>query len=479
MHDPSIIIIGAGAGGMGMAIKLMEAGYSNITILERASGVGGTWYHNRYPGCECDIPSHLYSYSFELNPGWSKPYATQPEILAYLERVAEKYGIYGLCQFNTEVVSAQWDEGSAQWQVHTAAGKTHSANFLVSAIGMFSELSYPDIPGLDSFAGKAFHSARWDHEHALEGRRVAVVGSAASAIQFLPKIAEQAGHIDYFQRTANWVLPKDDVPFTQEQLDAFYADPELVSTMRREIFEGINGVGPRGFDGLAEDMQAFGLASLEVVEDPEVRAKLVPTHPWGCKRPLFANDYYPAFNRPNLNLVTTPIAAIEPGGVRTDDGQLYEADTLILATGFKTTAFLAAIDVTGRDGLSIGEAWADGAIAYKGVTTAGFPNLFMLYGPNTNGDSLITMIEFHIEHTVKHIQRLTRDNLDWVEVKKDVMDRWNDTLQREIAEIGVWFAGCSDYYRAPSGRVVTQWPKTMGEHGQALEQIDIDAYLTG
>ena len=195
MQNPSFIIIGAGAGGMGMAIKLKEAGYDNITILERAAGIGGTWYYNRYPGCECDIPSHLYSYSFELNPGWTKPYATQPEILAYLERVAEKYAIHPLCQFNTEVSAAEWDAGSSQWRVQATNGTEYTANFLISAIGMFSEISYPAIDGLDSFAGTSFHSARWDYDHSLEGKRVAVIGSAASAIQFLPKIVEQAGHI--------------------------------------------------------------------------------------------------------------------------------------------------------------------------------------------------------------------------------------------------------------------------------------------
>jgi len=477
--SPQIVIIGAGPGGLCMGIRLKQAGFEDFVIVEKADGLGGTWYHNRYPGCACDIPSHLYSYSFEVKCDWSRPYAPQPEILEYLEGCADKYALRPHLEFSDGIVRAEWDDAASQWTLTHESGRTRTAQFVVSAIGMFNDLTYPDIEGLDSFEGTKFHSARWNWDHDLTGKRVGVIGSAASAIQFVPEIVERAGHVHYFQRTANWVLPKEDDPYSEEQLAESRANPQIAQGIRDEIFGALNEGGPMTFDHIREEMEQAGRENIERVEDPEVRAKLEPTHPWGCKRPLFSNDYYPAFNRDNLELVTEEIERITRSGIRTIDGKEREIDTLILATGFATTKYLSAIDVRGRNGLDIQDAWSDGAQAYRGVTTAGFPNLFMLYGPNTNSDSLITMIEYEVEHALLHIQRMTREGLAWVDVKPEPMAAYNERLQTEIAKIGVWHAGCTEYYRAPSGRVVTQWPHTMGELRDSLSELELDVFEVG
>jgi len=466
--------MGAGPGGLCMGIRLKGAGFERFEILEKASGVGGTWYHNRYPGCACDIPSHLYSFSFEPKRDWSRPYAPQTETLAYLEHCAEKYGLLPHCRFGDAVRRARWDEAGARWTLELASGRTVSADVVVSAIGMFNEIAMPDIPGLDVFAGTRFHSARWSRDHDLSGETVGVIGSAASAVQLVPEIVKQAGQVTLFQRTANWVSPKEDDPYSEKTLERFRRDPEAVPSVRRKIFESLGGPGL--FARVRPEMEAVCLANLAKVEDPVVRALLTPDHPWGCKRPLLSNDFYPAFNRPNLELVTDPIERITQAGVVTQGGRERPLDTLILATGFKTTKFLSAIDVIGRGGLRVADAWSEGAEAYKGVATAGFPNLFMLYGPNTNSDSIITMIEYQADHVLRQIQRIASEGLAWVDVKPGPMAAYNAEIQRELAAIAMWQGGCTDYYRAPSGRIVTQWPRSMPALERALSGLDEEAY---
>jgi cation diffusion facilitator CzcD-associated flavoprotein CzcO len=474
LRELRVAILGAGPGGLCLGIRLEGAGLERFEILEQAGGVGGTWYWNRYPGCACDVPSHLYSFSFEPKPDWSRPYAPQPEILAYLEHCAAKYGLLPHCRFGDAVRSARWDEGTARWTLGLASGRTLAADVVVSAIGMFNEIAVPDIPGLEAFAGTRFHSARWKWDHDLSGETVGVIGSAASAVQLVPEIVKQAGRVHLFQRTANWVAPKPDEPYTQRQLERFRDDPAFGRAVRRKIFDSFGGPGI--FEGLRSDMESACRGAMAVVQDPALRARLLPDHPWGCKRPLLSNDWYPAFNRPNLELVGEPIERITATGVVTRDGRERRLDTLILATGFQTTKFLSAIDVKGRGGLSLADAWKDGAQAYKGVTTAGFPNLFMLYGPNTNADSILCMLEYQADHVLRQIQRMAREGLAWIDVKPAAMAAWNEALQREIAAIAPWQAGCTDYYRAPSGRVVTQWPRSMRAMEEALAGLDPDAY---
>jgi cation diffusion facilitator CzcD-associated flavoprotein CzcO len=303
---------------------------------------------------------------------------------------------------------------------------------------------------------------------------VGVIGSAASAVQLVPEIVKRAAQVHLFQRTANWVAPKEDDPYTEAQLERFRTDPDAALAVRRRIFESFGG--PGAFAKVRSHMVAACHANIAQVEDPDVRARLVPDHPWGAKRPLFSNDFYPAFNRPNLELVTDPIDRITPTGVVTADGIERRLDTLILATGFATTKFLSTIDVTGRGGLSLADAWRDGAQAYKGVTTAGFPNLFMLYGPNTNADSIITMIEYQVDHVLRQIQRIATENLAWIDVKPGPMADYNDEIQLELESFEMWHAGSIDYYRSPSGRIVTQWPRSMSALEEALSSLDEDAY---
>ena len=392
LGTPRIAIIGAGPGGLCMAIRLKQSGFHDISIIEKGEGVGGTWYHNQYPGCACDIPSHLYSFSFEVNRNWSRPYSPQPEIRAYFEHCAEKYDLLQHCRFGSGVQSAAWDEAQASWTLVLESGDRVEADVVVGAVGMFNDIVNPDIPGLDSFEGTVFHSARWNWDRDLSGETVGVIGSAASAVQFVPQIVKTAGQVHLYQRSANWVLPKEDVPFTEEELEYFRTEPGAVEAVRDEIFQSVDGGMTFSDPAALAEMEESGLGALEVVQDEDVRKKLTPEHPFGCKRPLVSNDYYQAFNLPNLELVTEGIERITKDSIVGVDGGERRVDTLILASGFAATKYLSSIEVTGRGGRSLDDAWSDGAAAYLGMTTAGFPNLFMLYGPNTNNGSILTMI---------------------------------------------------------------------------------------
>ncbi len=467
-----IAILGAGPGGLCMGKRLLDEGFRDFVMLEKSDGVGGTWNLNRYPGCECDVQSALYSFSFEIKPDWSKPYGTQPEILEYMRGVAQKYGLLPHVRLGDGVARAVWDERAARWRLSLESGRKVEADAVVSAIGMFNGLAWPEIDGLDRFRGTRFHSAQWNWDHDLSGERIAVIGSAASAVQFVPEIVKVAGQVHLFQRSANWVLPKPDRPYTPEQLESFRRDPTPVLRFRAEIEAAIDKGMTFAFPEVNAEREAAGLAAIEVVRDPELRAKLRPKHPYGCKRPLMSNVYYAAFNRPNLELVTDPIARITERAVVGADGRAREVDTIILATGFAATKYLSATDIVGRGGRRIGEEWKDGAQAYLGITTSGFPNLFMLYGPNTNNGSIVTMIEAQVEHVLGHLRRLASDGLAWVDVRPERMAAYNEEVQRAIAGVRVWQADCHGYYRSRSGRIVTQWPFSMAEFRRRTAAVD-------
>lgn len=476
-QDFRIIVIGAGPGGMCTAIKLLEAGIKDFVVLEKAGGVGGTWWHNRYPGAECDVMSHLYSFSFELKTDWSRPFAGQAEILEYLEMVAQKYGILPYIRFQHEVKAARWNDGGAKWEVTTADGQTFRAPVLVSGMGMFNELQWPDFPGLDTFGGKLFHSARWDHSYDLTGKRVAVVGSAASAVQFLPEIAHKTGQLHIFQRTANWVAPKQDTPYTPEQLAHYKNDPNAIHESRAQIYKDLNEFILFNDPAKQKEYTQAALDNMLVVKDAELRKKLVPNHPFGCKRPLFSNLYYPIFNLPQVELVTDRIERLSKNGVVTADGKEREVDCVICSTGFQVTRYLSAIEVTGRNGRRLDDAWSDGAQAYLGMATSGFPNLYMLYGPNTNNGSIISMLEIQVAYVLRQIRRLEREKLAWLDLRPEVENAYNDTMQREIQEVEVWQSNCGNYYSVKSGRMVTQWPHTIGEFMARTSEPDEAAYL--
>jgi len=469
-------VIGAGAGGISSAYRLLEAGYDDFVVLEKAAGPGGTWFHNRYPGLQCDIASHLYSFSFEPHWVWSRPYGNGPEIREYMEHVVDKHGLRRYMRFDTEVTGARWDDDARRWRVATATGDEWEFDVVIAGLGMFNELNWPEIPGMDDFAGHSFHSARWDWDHPLAGERVAVIGSAASAVQFVPEIAQEVGQLHLFQRAANWVLPKLDTPYTDDELEHFRTHPEAVLAKRQEIFDSVDPRITFADPAMVEMQTRLGLEAIEVVEDPEVREKLRPTVPYGCQRPLISNYYYPTFNRSNVELVTEPIERITAAGIVTADGVEREVDTIVYATGFQTTKYLAAIDVVGRGGVKLADAWSDGAHAYLGITTAGFPNLFMLYGPNTNNGSIIYMIEAQVEYAVRHLQWMDRDALAAIDVKPDVEAAYNDALQADMAKVGPWAAGnCHNYYWQ-GGKIVTQWPHSMSEYRRRTEADDSSAY---
>ncbi|MEX1007633.1 MAG: NAD(P)/FAD-dependent oxidoreductase [Acidimicrobiia bacterium] len=471
-------IIGAGPGGICMGIKLRDAGIDTFTIFERAPAVGGTWFHNTYPGCACDVASALYSFSFELERDWSRPYGTQPEIRAYFEHCVTKYGLAPHLRLGNGIAAANWDNERAVWSLTTEAGEHHEVDVLIGAVGMFGNPEWPEIPGLDEFAGTVFHSARWDHDHDLTGKRVAVIGSAASAVQFVPEIAPRVEQLLVFQRTPNWVLPKADVAYTTAQLERLHTDPDALLEDRRQVWERLEGSITFSNPAAIRQAQELALQSMAIVEDPAVRAKLTPDFPHGCKRPLISNDWYPTFNRPNVELITDGIERIDGGGITTVSQTHRPVDTIVLATGFETTRYLSTIEVTGRHGRRLTDAWSDGAQAYLGVTTSGFPNLFMLYGPNTNNGSILFMIECQVAYIMRQLARLDDEALAWIDVRPDVMAVYNRSLQDDLDHVEVWNASCNNYYRGPSGRIVTQWPHTMSDYEARTAKPDDDAYET-
>ncbi len=481
-HAHHVVIIGAGSAGLCMGVQLKKAGIDDFVILEKGTGVGGTWFWNRYPGAECDVQSHLYSFSFEPNPNWSRPFSGQEEILAYLNHIADKYGIRDHIRFETRVQAASWSDEQARWTVTTESGDRYESRIAVSALGMFNNLVMPDIPGIEDFRGEWFHSARWNHDVDLRGKRVGVIGIAASAIQFVPEIAKDVGQLHLYQRTANWVVPKPNTPYTEEELEKFRADPDALQESRQQIYDVWNTLATFKDKKTLGEIEAAGMERLQEVRDPEVRRKLTPDHPFGCKRPLFSDLYYPVFNRDNVELLTDKIQRITPTGIETVEGdESRDVDVIIYSTGFETTTYLQALDVTGRGGQPLREAWNDGPQAYLGMTTSGFPNLFMLYGPNTNQGCILFMLERQCEYIVRKLERLENERLAWMDLRPEFLAAFNEKLQADINAIDVWQFDCGNdfYYRAgSSGRLVTQWPDSMDAFTEATTASDDDAFET-
>jgi cation diffusion facilitator CzcD-associated flavoprotein CzcO len=473
-----VAIIGGGPGGLCAGVKLKAAGYDDFLIIEKSGGVGGTWYNTRYPGLTCDVKSYLYSFSFEPNPNWTSHYAGQPEILDYMEQVATKYGLRPHLRLNSKVTAAHWNDKTAVWTLTTDDGATLTCDVLVAAQGMFNELNWPEIEGMDSFAGTLFHASRWREDHDLTGRRVAVIGTAASAVQFIPRIAPKVEKLFVYQRSPAWVAPKDDPAVSPEERQRLAQDPAALNALRQEIHDQLENMITFSNPEALELATQAAVANIDAVEDPELRGKMLPDVPWGCLRPLISNEYYPTFNLPHVELVTAPIHHITQHGIVSDDGKLRRVDTIICATGYQVRKYLAAIDVTGRGGLSIQEAWKDGAEAYLGLMTSGFPNLFMMYGPNTNNGSILFMLERQADFIVERLRDMDREGLAWMDIKREVMADYNDKLQADLGKVGVWQASCSNYYRTENGRIVTQWPHTMAEYKKRIEARDPSRFET-
>jgi cation diffusion facilitator CzcD-associated flavoprotein CzcO len=468
-----VAIVGAGFAGLGAAIRLKQAGIEDFVVLERDSEVGGTWWANTYPGCQCDIPSHLYSFSFAPNPGWTRTYSLQPEIWEYLRRVCREHGVEAHIRFHHEVTAARWDEEARLWRLQIDAGAGNgappgapsrelTAELLIAGPGPLNEPKLPEIEGIDSFRGRIFHSARWDHEHSLRGERVAVIGTGASAIQLVPHIQPQVSKLHVFQRTPPWVVPHRDRRTSRPERLLYRVCPPAQRAVRaltyvsRELFV-FTLMHPHA-GSLPERAARRHLR--KQVPDPELRAKLTPRYRIGCKRTLISNDYYPAVGAPNVELVTDSIAALTPRGIVTADGRERELDTIILGTGFHVTDMPVAEWVHGRGGRTLDDVWRGSPQAYLGTTVAGFPNLFMLVGPNTGlgHNSLVFMIESQLNYAIDCIRHLDRSDAATFEVREDVQRRFNEEVQRRL-EGSVWTSGgCVSWYLDAHGRNSTIWP---------------------
>lgn len=479
-RTPSVVIIGSGFGGLGMAIQLKQAGFHNITILEKASRVGGTWRDNTYPGAACDVQSHLYSFSFEPKHDWSRKFGLQAEIQAYMEHCVAKYGLAPHLRFQAEVAAACFDEARGEWCITLRSGEVLRAQVLVTATGQLNQPAFPTIPGMESFAGKAFHSARWDHGYELAGKRVAVIGTGASAIQFLPQIVPQVKSLTLFQRSAAWVIGKPDRPFKSWEQELFARLP-LADRAYRSLIYWKNESRALAFTRFDRLLDIFALEARALawrqVKDPAKRKQLIPDYRIGCKRILMANDWYPALNQDHVAVVSTGIARIEKDAVITQDGGRHEVDAIIYGTGFKATDFLAPMKITGRHGLELSEAWREGAEAYKGISVAGFPNLFMLYGPNTNlsHSSIVFMLESQIHYVLLCLRQLQAEQAAFMEVKPARQRAYVDGLQARLGR-SVWASGCTSWYTTASGRNVANWPGFTFVYRQLTQRLERGDY---
>jgi len=479
-----IAVIGAGHSGLCMGMRLKQAGQHDFVILEKAATLGGTWRDNTYPGASCDAPSFLYSFSFAQKTDWSRRFAWQPELLGYSTELAIRHGLLPHCRFNAEVSAASYDDAAGTWTLTCTDGSSIVADFVVAGVGQLNRPSTPQIPGQAEFTGPQFHSAQWNHGVDLAGKRIAVIGNAASAVQFVPQIAPLAAQLTVFQRSANWLLPRKDrlyAPRTQRLLTRFPALAKLYHDVQWFFF------GELQLTPLMKQVRPVqalarwkSLAHLRrQVRDPALRAKLVPQFPIGAKRVLFNDDYYPTLTRPNVALVTDAIERIEPDGVRTGTGTLHAADVIIYATGFKSTDFLAPMRITGRDGLDLRQEWSRGARAYLGVTVSGFPNFFMLYGPNTNlgHNSILVMIEAQVGYILDVLEQMRARGLRRIDVKRDVLEAYNHSLQQDLAR-SVWAATGASWYKLADGTITNNWPHSTIRYQRLLRSARLEDFDT-
>jgi cation diffusion facilitator CzcD-associated flavoprotein CzcO len=467
MADASVtqtrtVIIGAGFGGLGLGIKLKQAGLDDFVILEKSDSVGGVWRENRYPGAACDVPSHLYSFSFEPRADWPLKYATQPDILDYLKHCAEKYRLTPHIRFGAEVTQARWDAQANHWIVDTAQGEVFEAQSLVSATGQLSRPLTPQLSGMADFSGPMFHTADWPRDIDLAGKRVAVIGTGATAIQLVPAIAPLVDKLFLFQRSAAYVLPKPDkaYPLWQKFLFKYVPGALKLSRLFLYIQHELTAFAFIAYPTALRFKRAASLKFLRRnIADPGLRQRLIPRYQIGCKRILLSNEFYPALARANVELVADAIAEIRPGGVATVGGVERQVDCIIFGTGFAASDFLMPMTITGAGGRDLQQAWHGGAQAYLGMTVSGFPNFFMLYGPNTNlaHNSVVYMIESQIRYVVACLRRLAGGSIRSLEVKDQVQGRFNARLQQRLGET-VWAKGCTAWYLTAEGVNTSNWP---------------------
>jgi cation diffusion facilitator CzcD-associated flavoprotein CzcO len=472
-------VVGAGFGGVGAAVMLHRAGYDDVTVFERGERVGGVWNANTYPGAACDVPSHLYEFSFEPNPRWSRRYAPQAEIQAYLQDVAQRHGVLDRIRTSTEVTSARWDEQRGRWLLQTSAG-AHEADILITACGQLSVAKMPSIPGLESFDGPAFHTSQWRHDVELAGKRVAVVGTGCSAIQTVPAIQPLVEHLDVYQRSPGWTIPKMDFAYSERMQRLFERFPASQRLDRMAIFAfmELGAAAMTGQRWLLGGFRAVGRRQInKAITDEELRAKVTPSDEIGCKRIMLTDEWYPTLTRPNVELITDPIAEFTASGVRLKDGRERPADVLVLATGFRTHGFVAPMEIIGAAGRTLAEEWAQVPHAYLGMSVPGFPNMFLLYGPNTNGGtgSVIYTVEAGVNHVIAALAQLERANGRWIEVRRQVAETFDRELRAALSET-VWHTGCTSWYVDENGNDPNQWPWLWSTYRRRTARIEPGAY---
>jgi len=478
-----VLIIGSGFAGLGAAIRLTKDGRRDFLVVERGSEVGGTWRDNTYPGAACDVPSHLYSYSFEPNPNWSRSFSPQWEIQDYLRRTAEKYDVLDKHLFDTEVTSAQWDDGATRWVVQTTRG-TFTADVLVGAIGALCEPALPDILGIDTFHGEVFHSSRWNHDSDLTGKRVAVIGTGASAIQIVPAIADRVAHLDVYQRTAPWVMPRHDRAYSKPESLAYKHIPGLQRLARQAIYWG-REVLVLGFAFHPKILLgAQRIAERHIhkqIKDDDLRKAVTPNWQIGCKRILIANDWYPTLTRNHVELVTDGIAEVRENAIVTKDGTVREVDAIVIATGFHVTDSPGWEAIKGADGRSLGEVWRErGQQAYKGAAVAGFPNMLFVVGPNTGlgHSSMVYMIESHVNYLASALDEMDKHGLASFEVREDKQRDFNENLQKDMKQTIWTTGGCASWYLDAHGNNTTLWPSFTFVFRRLTRKFDLGAYRT-
>lgn len=476
-----ILVIGTGFAGLCTAIKLKEAGMDDFVVVEQDDGVGGTWRVNRYPGAQCDVPSLLYSFSFAPNPAWSRTFPLQPELLAYLEGCVDRWGLAGHLRFGVRVTGMTWDDRTSTWEVRAADGRRWRARVVVSGTGGLSRPALPAIEGAGTFAGPAFHSARWDDRVDLTGKRVAVIGTGASAIQVVPNIVDQVDQLVLFQRTPPWIIPHTDRPVGAVERAIYRRLPIVQRAVRAAIYWRLElratafVLEPRLLELAERQVRRFLAAS---VPDPVLRAKLTPSYRMGCKRVLISDAYYPAVQRDHVEVVTDRIRAITPRGVVTADGTEREVDVIIYCTGFQAAEDVAPFDVRGAGGRSLAEAWQGGAEAYLGTAIAGFPNFFMIVGPNTGlgHSSMVFMIESQVAYVMDALRRMKQERWSSVEVRADVQDRFNHQVQAKLGRTVWQTGGCTSWYQTATGRNTTLWPGFTAEFRWRTRRFDASCY---
>jgi cation diffusion facilitator CzcD-associated flavoprotein CzcO len=476
-----VAIIGAGFGGLGAAVALRRAGIDDLVIIEGDDGVGGTWRRNTYPGAACDIQSHLYSFSFAPNTSWSRTYARQPEILAYLESVADDFDLRRHLMLNTTVHSLHWNSRTDRWDCQVerdGQSDTLAADVVVCAVGLFGSAKLPDIDGMNDFTGALLHTAQWDHNLDLTGRKVAVIGTGASGVQVVPELAKTAGHVTVFQRTPPWMVPKDDRPYSTTELARFKRSPLALRRTRWQIwkFQHDNTATFADDPVVTARTQIATSFLARTVDDEPLRRALTPDYPFRCKRVLLGDDYYRALQRDNVELVTDPIARIGETSVTTASGATVDVDVIVLATGFETSRYLSGIEVVSEGGRRLHEHWGEDPSAYLGVAVSGFPNFFMLYGPNTNqgGNSIVYILEAGSRLVASAVSRLARRGGS-LDVRPDAEKRYNDALSKDLQRT-IW-TQCDSYFRSPSGRIVTQWPYTELEYARRTWRLRTQDWL--